>query len=194
MCTASPAFFSSAVLFASSWISFWTIASTDGFRRGVGDEPLDRHRRLVRRALIGLFLPQLAPHLGSLDRNRLDIVGLDLVVEPGVIADRGLGLRHELIEDQPETAEEKQPEPRRRGRPTRSRSSCVHCSSAAGAGVPVAAVDSPCLLTRLPADGSRATAQGDTAGPSPPDDPCNRIVPRIAQKFRGCAPRPATTS
>ena len=65
----------------------------------------------------GLLLAQLAANLVALDRDVLDVVGFDLVEEPGVIVDRGLGLRHELPEDDREPADQKQPEPRRGRRP-----------------------------------------------------------------------------
>ena len=45
----------------------------------------DRHAVGRRAALVRLLLAQLAPDLGPLDRQALDVVVLDLVEEPGVI-------------------------------------------------------------------------------------------------------------
>ena len=71
-----------------------------------------------RAALIRLVLAQLAADLVGLDRHFLDIVAVDLVEKPRIVVHRGLGLGHEQVEDDRETADQEQPQPGGGRRPT----------------------------------------------------------------------------
>ena len=122
----------------------------DGFDRrlrgGVSNESLHRRRRCGRRALIRFFLAQLATDLGPKDRDVLDVVPLDLLVEPRIIADRDLGLGQncqKMMAKPPSKSNQSQGgvgvPPELFG--------LRRYSAGAGAGSP-AAVGSPCALTR----------------------------------------------
>ena len=91
----------------------------------------------------------------------LDVVAADLVAEPGVVADRDLGLGHELPEDQAEAADQEQPEPGGRGRPAGA-VGLAPTSAGAGAGSLLRrSILHAISLNSQPID-SLARAQGDT--------------------------------
>ena len=88
------------------------------FRGEIGDE--------LRDLLRGVAVPGAgtAASLRSSPRTSIPWIDrllmlscLDLVEEPGAVADRDLGLGRELPEDQPEAGDQKEPEPRRGRRP-----------------------------------------------------------------------------
>ena len=80
-------------------------------RREVGDEPVDKHAAGRRSGPIGPVLAKFSPSLVALDRELLDVVGLDLIEEPGTVIHRDLGPGHELPEDQRKPSDQEQPEP-----------------------------------------------------------------------------------
>ncbi len=158
-----------------------------------GHEPFDLLGLLVGRALIVLFLPQLATNLGALRQDRLDIVVLDLLVEPRIVADRRLRLGDELIEDQAEPAKKKQPQPRRSRRPTRAVGLAYVVRRGPARGFLLRrSILHAFLLFSQPI--VHAPVRNATRYGAPPHDPGSRIVPWIAQKFRGSRPRHTDTS
>ena len=144
---------------------------------------------LRRRVLVVLLLAQLAPNLVPLDRDALDIVGLDLLVEPRVVENLDLGLGHELPEDQGKPPEQEQPEPGGRRRPAGTVRLPPAIRRGPCAEFLVAAVDSPCVLTQFPGDRLRAWSQNPTRhGTRHRTTAASRIVTRICQKLRGVSP------
>ena len=186
----SVAVFAAAVFFASSsWMSL-NDRIQRLFGQSVRDEFLDLLLGLRRRILVVFLAAQLTPNLVALDRHALEIIGLDLFVEPWVVENLDLGLGDERPEDQGKTPEQEQPQPggRRRpagtvrlpptarwGRPARSfllRRSILHASS---------------LSFRRQT--SHAVPKNPDAARHPaPDDRRIRIVTSICQKLRGIFP------
>ena len=121
---------------------------------------------------------------------RLDIVRLDLLVKPRVVDEpRSRSWARTARRSGANPPSKKQPEPGRRRRPAGTVRSCAHCSSGAGAEVLVAAVDSPCVLTLFPADGSRAAcAKRDAARHSPPRRPPHQNCNADSPKVQGVSP------